>query len=120
VKSGDKAVLMERRSDTEWRFLEGAKGTAKASKIDDVLWSLRGLKWKDLVAPAGEDLARYGLDAPMGEIVLYRADGTPIVTVVIGKQEGDRRYIKSGAGPQVYAIDAKQLEIPKIPDDFQG
>lgn len=120
VKSGDKAVLIERRSDTEWRFVEGGKGVAKAAKVDEVLWTLRGLKWKDLVAPQGQDLARYGLDAPAAEITLYRTDGTAITTVLVGKQDGDRRYVKSQAAPQIYAIDAKQLEIPKIPDDFQG
>jgi Domain of unknown function (DUF4340) len=116
LKSGDKSVLLERRSDTEWRFVEGGKGTAKAAKVDDVLWNLRGLKWKDIVAPQGQDLARYGLDAPAAEITLYR-DGNS-TTVLVGKQEGDRRYVKTQAAPEVYAIDAKQLELPKIPDDF--
>jgi hypothetical protein len=120
VKSGDKAVLLERRSDTEWRFVEGGKGTAKAGKVDEVLWSLRGLKWKDLVAPQGQDLARYGLEPPVAEITLYGTDGQPMATVLVGKQEGERRYVKSQSAPQVYAVDAKQLEIPKLPDDFQG
>ena len=40
--------------------------------------------------------------------------------MLVGKQDGDRRYIKSQAAPEVYAIDAKQLELPKIPDDFQS
>jgi hypothetical protein len=118
LKSGDKTVLLERRSDTEWRFVEGGKGTVKAGKVDDVLWNLRGLKWKDLVAPQGQDLARYGLDAPAAEITLYRTDGTALTTLLVGKQEGGRRYVKTQAAPEIYAIDAKQLDLPKIPDDF--
>lgn len=118
LKSGDKSVLLERRSDTEWRFVEGGKGAVKPGKVDDVLFGLRGLKWKDLVAPPAQDLARYGLDAPAAEITLYRTDGTAITTLLVGKQDGDRRYVKSQAAREVYAIDAKQLEIPKIPDDF--
>jgi hypothetical protein len=120
LKSGDKSVLMERRGDTEWRFVEGGKGTVKTGKADDVLFGLRGLKWKDLVTPTGQDLGRYGLDAPAAEITLYRTDGTTITTLLVGKQDGDRRYVKRQAAPDVYAIDARQLELPKIPDDFQS
>jgi hypothetical protein len=120
LKSGDKTVMLERRSDTEWQFVEGGKGAVKTGKVDDVLWNLRGLKWKDLVGAPGQDLARYGLDAPAAEITLYRTDGAAITTLLVGKQDGNRRYIKSQAAPEVYAIDAKQLELPKIPDDFQG
>jgi hypothetical protein len=120
VKSGDKTVLLERRGDTEWRFLEGGPGAANSGKVDDLLFGLRGLKWKDVLAPQGEDLARYGLEAPAAEITLYRADGTAIITVLVGKLEGDLRYVKSQAGPHVYAVDARQLDVPKIPDDFRG
>jgi Domain of unknown function (DUF4340) len=118
LKSGDKTVMLERRSDTEWQFVEGGKGAVKTGKVDDVLWNLRGLKWKDLVGAPGQDLARYGLDAPAAEITLYRTDGAAITTLLVGKQDGNRRYVKSQAAPEVYAIDAKQLELPKIPDDF--
>ncbi|MGH7323661.1 MAG: DUF4340 domain-containing protein [Candidatus Rokuibacteriota bacterium] len=118
VKRGEQAVLLERRSDSEWRFLEGGQGAARGAKVEDVLWALRGLKWKEIVAPAGEALPKYGLDAPTAEIVLFRADGTTIVSVLVGKQDGDLRYVKTKAAPTVYAVDARQLEVPKVPDDF--
>ncbi len=120
VTRGEQAVLLERRSDTEWRFLEGGQGAARGAKVDGVLWALRGLKWKDIVVPGGEALPKYGLDAPAAEIVLYRADGTTIAALLVGTQTGDRRYVKTKAAPAVYAIDARQLEVPKVPDDFQS
>lgn len=120
VKGGGKALVFERVSDTEWKIVDGAKGSAKSPKVDDVLFALRGLRWKELMAPGAEEPARYGLDTPAAEIGLYRADGTEIATVVLGKQDGDRRYLKLKSAPTVYSIDAKALEIPKIPDDFLG
>jgi Domain of unknown function (DUF4340) len=114
------AALLERKGDTEWRFLEGGKGEAKSAKVDDILYALRGLKWKEIAAPTAGDLGKFGLESPTAEIGLYRIDGTALATVLIGKTEGERLYVKTGAAPAIYAIDPKLLQLPKIPDDLQG
>jgi hypothetical protein len=120
VTRDGRAVVLERTSDTDWRFVEGGKGAAPGTKVDDVLYGLRGLKWKEIVDPRGANLTRFGLDQPTAEIGLYRGDGTATATVLLGKREGDHRYVKTKAAPAVYAIDAKAFEPPKVPDDFQG
>jgi hypothetical protein len=121
VKTGGQSIVLERKDETDWRMLEPTKGTAKGPKVDDLLYTLRGLKWKEIVAPGGEDLARYGLDAPATEIVLARADGSEIATVQVGKQEGGRAFVRTKAAPAVYAVEAGQLGgLPKGPDDFKG
>ena len=117
LKAGGKSLLLERGGENDWRILEGGKGAVKGSKAEDLLFALRGLRWKDL---ASGDPGAHGLDAPVAELGLYRPDGTEIATVLLGKQEGDRRYIKLKSAPTVYVIEANQLEIPKVPDDFQG
>ena len=62
-----------------------------------------------------------GLDAPTVEITIARADGTEIATVLVGKQEGGRAFVRTKAAPAVYAVDAGQLgTLPKGPDDFKG
>jgi hypothetical protein len=120
VAGAGSTIVLERTSDTEWRFLEGGRGAAKSAKVDDVLYGLRGLKWKEVADAGGGELVRFGLDPPATEIGLYRGDGTAIAAVLLGKREGDRRYIKLKTGPAVYAVDAQALEPPKVPDDFQG
>jgi hypothetical protein len=120
IRRGDATVLLERKGDSEWRFLEGGKGEAKASKVDDLLYALRGLKWKEIVAARGEDPGRFGLATPVAEIKLYRADGTAVETVLIGKSDDERLYLKTGSAPAVYVVDSKSLSLPKIPDDLQG
>jgi hypothetical protein len=120
LKTGDKSLLLERKGDNDWRVLEGGKGSAKGAKADDLVYALRGLRWKDIASSAATDVATYGLDSPVAELALYRGGGTEIATVLVGKQDGDRRYVKLKSATTIYTIDAKQLEIPKVPDDFLG
>jgi uncharacterized protein DUF4340 len=120
VRVGGDVALLERSGDTEWKMLEPSKGTAKAAKVDELLAVLRGLKWRDIVAPAGEEPAKYGLDAPSMEVALLKQDGAPLATVLVGKRESDRAYVKLAASPAIYAVDASQLgEPPKVPSDFR-
>jgi hypothetical protein len=101
--------------------IEPARGSAKSSKVDDLLYTLRGLKWKDVVAPGGEEPAKYGLDKPGVEVRLFRADGTEIGTVLFGKQDADRLYLKTRNTPAIYSADPKSVgTLPKSADEFKG
>jgi hypothetical protein len=120
VLVGGQSMTLERSGDTDWRVVEPAKATAKSSKVDDLLYTLRGLKWKDVAAPAGQDAATYGLDKPSLEIRLFRADGTELGAVLVGKQEAERVYVKTRSAPAIYAVDPKQFgALPKSVDDFK-
>jgi hypothetical protein len=121
IKSGGEAAVVERSGETDWRLVEPTRAAARPGKVDDLLYMLRALKWKDIVAPGGEDAARYGLDTPSFEVTLLRADGTEIATVLVGKRDGDRVYLKTRAAPAIYAAEARQLgELPKVPDDLKS
>jgi Domain of unknown function (DUF4340) len=121
VQAGGQAMVVERKGDTEWRVLEPAKGAANAQKVDDLVYMLRGLRWKEVVAPEGQEPARYGLDAPSLEVALFRGDGGEIATVQIGKREGELAYVRTKAQAAVYSVESRTLgPAPKVPDDFKG
>ena len=121
VRAGGQTVVMERKGGSEWRMLEPTKGVAKGPKVDDLLYTLRGLRWTDIAAPAGQDAARYGLDAPTLEIALFRGDGGEIATVQVGKREDATAYVRTGPQSPIYKIEGRTLgETPKLPDDFKG
>jgi transcription elongation GreA/GreB family factor len=121
VTRGGKTVVLERKDGEEWRMVEPTKGPAKGGKVDDLVYTARALKWKDVVAPSGEDAARYGLDAPELEIALGGAGGQEIGTVLVGKRDGDRVFVRTKASPAIYALEARQLgDLPNVPDDFKG
>jgi hypothetical protein len=121
VTTGGQSIVLERSGDTEWRVVEPAKGAAKSAKVDDLLYTLRGLKWKDVVAAGGEEPAKYGLSTPALEVKLFRADGTEIGGVAFGKQDADRLYLKTRGAPAIYATDPKQVgTLPKSVDELKG
>jgi hypothetical protein len=122
VQAGGQTVVLERKSDTEWRMLEPTKGSAAGSKVDDLLYTLRALRWKEIVAADGaKEPARFGLDAPTMEVGLFRGDGGEIITVQVGKREGEVAYVRAKGQPAVYTVEGRALgPAPKVPDDFKG
>jgi len=121
VRAGGQTVVVERSGEADWRIVEGGAGAAKGANVENLLYTLRGLKWNAIAAPGGQDPVRYGLDAPTFEVTLLRAGGAEIATVLVGRHEGDHAYVKLKVLPAIYAVDTKALgELPKIPDDFKG
>jgi hypothetical protein len=120
LTAGGKTLLVERSGDTDWKILEPAKGGAKGAKVEDLLYTLRGLRWGEIVSAQGADAARYGLDAPSFTITVLKADGGELASLVVGKREAGRAYARTGNAAVIYSVDGKQLgEAPTIPGDFQ-
>ena len=121
VKSGAAAMALERKGEADWRVVEPKSGRAREGKVTDLLYALRSLRWKELVSAKGADAARYGLDAPSFEVTLIKADGKEIGTLIVGRKEADRVYVRTGAAPTIFALDPRELgDLPRIPDDLQG
>jgi hypothetical protein len=121
VRTGGQTVVVERSGESDWKLVEGGKGSAKAVTVDNLLYSLRALKWKTIASPSGDDPAKYGLDAPTMEVALLKADGGELAAILVGKREGDQAWVKLKAAPAIYAVDARHLgDPPKVPDDFKG
>ena len=121
LRVGGQTAVLERSGDSDWKLVEPTKSAARSARVEDVLYSVRALRWKDIVSPGGEDAGKYGLDAPSMEVVLLKGDGGELARLTVGKRDGDRAYVRTGAGPTIYAVDARTLgPEPKIPDDFKG
>jgi Domain of unknown function (DUF4340) len=121
VKAGGQTAVLERSGETDWKLVEPTKGAAKNARVDDLIYGVRALRWKQIVTPAGEEPAKYGLDAPTMEVVLLRGDGGELARLVVGRRDADRAYVRTGAGPAIYAVDPGALgPAPKVPDDLKG
>jgi hypothetical protein len=121
LSAGAATIVMERKGDLDWTFVEGASGAAKGATVENLLYTLRALKWKAIATPGSQEAATYGLAPPAFEATLLRADGSEIAVVLVGKREGDVIYAKLKALPAIYAVDPTLLgSLPKLPDDLKG
>ncbi len=105
--------------EEDWQLAAPKKGKTRGSRVSELLWTLRNLKWKDLVAEQGWDPARYGLDAAATTVTLAGKDGQSIAALVIGKQEAGLTYVRIPGQPALYAIDSKTLgDLPGTPEEL--
>lgn len=105
------------REGEGWKLTAPIQADAQPGKVSELLASLRGLRYVELIQTNGDDLNRYGLKAPQAEVELDMQDGSRLPVLLIGKAEKDRLYAKLAADPAVYAIDAQFLAgLPRGPD----
>ena len=105
--------------EEDWQLAAPRKGKTRGGRVSELLWTLRNLKWKDLVAEQGWDPARYGLDAGATTVTLTGKDGQTITALAVGKQEGGVTYVRVPGQAALYAIDSKTLgDLPGTPEEL--
>ena len=105
--------------EEDWQLAAPKKGKTRGGRVSELLWTLRNLKWKDLVAEQGWDPARYGLDAGATTVTLSGKDGQTIAALALGKQEAGVTYVRIPGQPALYAIDSKTLgDLPGTPEEL--
>ncbi len=105
--------------EEDWQLAAPKKGKVRGGRVNELVWTLRNLKWKTLVSEQGWDPARYGLDAAATTVTLAGKDGQALVTLAVGKQEGDVTFVRIPGQPALYAIEAKALgELPTTPEEL--
>lgn len=111
-------VLLERLSEqpeVRWQVLSPAKVPADSARIQGLLADLASLQ---AASVEGADLARYGLDNPHGEVVVWLSDGDdlPVARVFYlgtGTPDGNYIYVRADDDPTVYRVDAWRLETTR-------
>src|SRR3989442_1504912 len=98
VRAGGQTVVVERSGEADWRMVEGGTGAAKGANVENLLYTLRGLKWNAIAAPGGQDPVRWppgddrdprrGRGEPRRERI---PRGDVVVRVAVVKEDGARR-----------------------------
>ena len=100
-----------------WKLTAPAQADAQAGRVYDLLYALKELRYTELVEEKGNDLARYGLEAPQAEVELSMNEGSRLPALLLGKSEKNRLYAKLSTAADIYAIDPKFLNrLPSGPD----
>ena len=109
VSGGEKPLLVEKSGETEWKQVEPVRGRTKEGRVASLLLSLRGLRWKEIASKGGDD-AKFGLDKPELAVTLWKADGSELATLLVGRTDGPVTYVKLKAQPGIFALSSKDLE----------
>jgi hypothetical protein len=105
--------------EEDWQLGAPKKGKARGGRVSELVWTLRNLRWKDLVVEQGWDPARYGLDAGATTVTLTGKDGHSIAVLAVGKQEAGLTYVRIPGQPALYAIESKTLgDLPTTPEEL--
>jgi hypothetical protein len=118
IQKGEQTLVLERKGEEDWQLVAPKTGKARAARINDLLWNLRNLKWREVVAEQGWEPAKYGLDRPAATITLTDKGGKTVATLALGGREKDDAYVRIPGQPALYALEARNLgEIPATPED---
>jgi hypothetical protein len=118
IQKGDQTLVLEKKGEEDWQLTGPKKGKARAQKVSDLVWNLRNLRWRDLVAEQGWDPAKYGLDRPATTITLSDKDGKTVAALAVGSSDKGDAYVRVPGQPALYALEARNLgEVPATPED---
>jgi hypothetical protein len=109
VTGGDKPLVVEKSGETDWKQVEPVRGATKDGRVANVLLALKALKWKEIASKGGDD-AKFGLDKPELEVSVFKADGSELGTLLVGRTDGAVTYVKLKAEPGIFAVSSKDLE----------
>jgi hypothetical protein len=119
IKRKDATLVLERKGDTDWQLVAPRQGKAQGGRVGDFLWTLRSLRWRELVAEQGWDAAKYGLDTPAATITLGGKDGKPLASLAVGGRLQGAVFVRVPDQPALYAVEVRALgEIPATPEDL--
>ena len=119
IQKGDQTLTLDRAGEDDWTLRAPKTGKVRGGRVTDLVWALRNLRWKELVAEQGWDAARYGLDRPVATITFLGKDGKTVAALAVGKTEGGHTYVRVPGEPALYAIDPTGLgELPGSPDEL--
>jgi hypothetical protein len=118
IQKGDQTLVLDKKGEEDWQLTGPKKGKARVQKVNDLVWMLRNLRWRDLVAEQGWDPAKYGLDRPATTVTLSDKDGKTLAALAVGTSDKGDAYVRVPGQPALYALEAKNLgEVPATPED---
>jgi hypothetical protein len=112
VSVGSHKVQVEKKDDL-WSTVGDSAGRADVAKVTDMLAKLSQLETTPVLKDSATDLKPFGLDKPIGKIVVTSPEFKPgpSLTLFIGKTENNLTYVRNSAEPFIYTIPSNALDF---------
>ncbi len=103
----------------EWTLTAPRVAPARPWKVSGILYGLSTLRATRLADETGKGAAAHGLDKPSQVVTLLGPGGAVLARLQVGKEEGDKAFVR-GDGSRIYEIEKSRLaEIPKTVEDIE-
>ncbi|MHB1844273.1 MAG: DUF4340 domain-containing protein [Deltaproteobacteria bacterium] len=101
----------------DWALTSPLKGPAKRWKLSSLLSTLETIKGSTIVAEqaTAAELSKDGLDPPQKSVTVLGEGCKELGRLLVGKTEGSKTFVKSGANDRVFQVDAFRLS--QLPTD---
>jgi len=113
----DATIVLEKEGDN-WKLTQPQAAPADSGKALDLIYSVNGLRFKDIATEKPGDLARYGLAKPQAEVIVKKTDNTDLPAIEFGKvdKEKNQLFAKVKNSPIVYVLEPRVLDdLPRDP-----
>ncbi|MDY6856497.1 MAG: DUF4340 domain-containing protein [Thermodesulfobacteriota bacterium] len=120
IKYPDKIITLTSHNG-DWMAIEPKKKNLDNSFVISLLWDIRLLRFKEIIAENGKKPLINVFNRPNIEIALWDKKEKKIDSLYIGERSADKNIVYAGVGslPTLYSVDAQFLEkIPKGIDDI--
>ena len=116
ILGGKEPLVFERRPGNRWQMTSPLNVSANPSMVETLAYNLKELARRPDSAPLEGDPEQYGLARPEFTIKLWgEATSEPLASIDLGKTSLDRRYVRPGGTDTIEVVDAKGLDLLKLP-----
>ncbi len=125
LESGGAAIELQRKDPPDagaesWMLTSPRAAPARSWRVSSLLYTLSSLQGTRIADETGKDPARYGLDHPARTVTLLGKDSQPLARLEVGREQGDKAFVRGGGRPRVYEIEKSRLsEIPASAEDLE-
>jgi hypothetical protein len=110
-------IVLEKDADN-WKLTQPQAAATDSGRALDLIYSVNGLRFKDIATEKPGDLARYGLAKPQVEVIVKKTDNTDLPAIEFGKvdKEKNQLFAKVKNSPIVYVLEPRVLDdLPRDP-----
>jgi len=127
LESGGSAVEVQKKPAApdagpgdDWVLTSPRAAPAQRWKMSSLLATLSSLRATRFADESGRSAGERGLAAPSRTVTLLGADGKALGRLEIGKEEGEKVYVRSSTGPRIYEVEKARLaDLPRSADDLE-
>jgi len=116
----DKQFELAKEKD-DWRIVAPQSMEAKSWKVQNILWDLTGMDFKQVISETGEDSSRYGFDRPGLRVVLTKDKNAAAVFTFADSIPGsEEQALRLSGDKRIFGVEKRVFQgLPASLDELK-